>query len=95
MEKNQIFLLPTQTMEQNFFLHKRFELVFRITDIKHNIVGIPVITKYIPLLNILKSRIQIKDKYTKLSNTSLTFFRKKTTPVFQIFTQNRSDNKSI
>ena len=63
--KIQLFLLPTRTMEQNKILNKPFKQIFHITDIKHNIIGIPFISKYIPTINILNSKILIKDKYTK------------------------------
>ena len=63
--KIQLFLVPTRTMEQNKISNKPFKQVFHITDIKHNIIGIPFITKYIPTINILNSKIHIKDKYTK------------------------------
>ena len=63
--KIQLFLVPTRTMEQNKILNKPFKQTFHITDIKHNIIGIPFITKYIPTINILNSKIHIKDKYTK------------------------------
>ena len=53
----QFFLVPTKTMEQNNFLNKPFRQIFHITDIKHNIVGNPFITKYIPTINILDSKI--------------------------------------
>ena len=42
--KVQLFLLPTRTMEQNKILNKQ---IFHITDIKHNIIGIPFVSKYI------------------------------------------------
>ena len=63
------FLLPTRTMEQNKILNKPFKQKFHITDIKQNIIGIPFISKYIPTINILNSKILIKDKYTKTKNT--------------------------
>ena len=50
--KIQLFLVPTRTMEQNKILNKPFKQTFYITDIKHNIIGIPIITKYIPTINI-------------------------------------------
>ena len=75
-EKIQLFLVPTRTMEQNKILNKPFKQTFHITDIKHNIIGIPFITKYIPTINILNSKIHIKDKYTKTKNTALTFFQR-------------------
>ena len=43
--KMQLFLLPTRTMEQNKILNKPFKQIFHITDIKHNIIGIPFISK--------------------------------------------------
>ena len=52
-------------MEQNKILNKPFNQTFHITDFKHKIIGIPFITKYIPTINILNSKIHIKDKYTK------------------------------
>ena len=60
-----LFLLPTRTMEESKILNKPFKQTFHITDIKHNIIGIPFITKNIPTINILISKIHIKDKYTK------------------------------
>ena len=42
--KIQLFLVPTRTMEQNKILNKPFKQTFQITDIKHNIIGIPFIT---------------------------------------------------
>ena len=72
--KIQSFLVPTRTMEQNKILNEPFKQTFHITDIKHNIIGIPFITKYIPTINILNSKLHIKDKNTKMKNTALTFF---------------------
>ena len=43
--KIQLFLLPTRTMEQNKILNKPFKQIFHFTDIKHNIIGIPFISK--------------------------------------------------
>ena len=85
--KVQIFLLPTRTMEQNKILNKPFKQIFHITDIKHNIIGIPFKSKYIPTINILNSKILIKDKYTKTKNTALTFFQRlnKQPPFFSKF----------
>ena len=85
--KIQLFFLPTRTMEQNKILNKPFKQIFHITDIKHNIIGIPFISKYIPTINILNSKIQIKDKYTKTKNTALTFFQRlnKQPPLFSKF----------
>ena len=74
-------------MEQNKNLNKPFKQTFHITDIKHNIIGIPFITKNTPTINILNSKIHIKDKYTKSKNTALTFFQKlnKQPPFFSKF----------
>ena len=85
--KVQLFLLPTRTIEQNKILNKPFKQIFHITDIKHNIIGIPFISKYIPTINILNSKILIKDKYTKTKDTSLTFFQRlnKQPPFFSKF----------
>ena len=75
--KIQLFLVPTRTMEQNKILNKPFKQTFHITDFKHNIIGIPFITKYIPTINILNSEIHLKDKYTRMKNTAaLTFFQR-------------------
>ena len=99
--KIQLFLLPTRTMEQNMILNKPFKQTFHITDIKHNIIGIPFITKYIPTINILNSKIQIKDKYTKTKNTALTFFQRlnKQPPFFSkfypIYNQKRKHLKPV
>ena len=54
--KIQLFLVPTKTMEQNKLLNKPFKQTLHITDIEHNIIGIPFITKYIPIINILDSK---------------------------------------
>ena len=74
-------------MEQNKLLNKPFKQFFHITDIKHNIIGIPFITKYIPTINILDSKINIKAKYTKMQNNALTFFQRmnKQPPFFSKF----------
>ena len=66
--KVQLFLLPTRTMEQNKILNKQFKQILHITDNKNNIIGIPFISKYIPTINILNSKLLIKDKYTKYSS---------------------------
>ena len=63
-------------MEQNKLLNKQFKQTFHITDIKHNIIGIPFITKYIPTVDILDSKINIKGKHTRKHNTALTFFQR-------------------
>ena len=74
-------------MEHNKILNKPFKQTFHITDIKHNIIGIPFITKYIPTINILNSKLHIKDNYTKIKNTALTFFERlnKQPPFFSKF----------
>ena len=74
--KIQLFLLPTRTMEQSKILNKPFKQIFHITDIKYNIIGIPFISKYIPTINILNSKILIKDKYTKNKRNILNIFSK-------------------
>ena len=85
--KIQLFLLPTRTIEQNKILNKPFKQIFHITDIKHYIIVIPFISKYIPTINILNSEIHIKNKYTKTKNTALTFFQRlnKQPPFFSKF----------
>ena len=74
--KIQLFLVPSRTMEQNKILNKPSKHTFHITDIKQNIIGILFITKYIPTINILSSKLHKKDKYTRMKNTSLTFFQR-------------------
>ena len=88
-------------MEQNKILNKPFKQIFHITDIKYNIIGIPLISKYIPTINILNSKILIKDKYTKTKNTALTFFQRlnKQPPFFSkfypIYNQQRFSIKQV
>ena len=88
-------------MEQSKILNKPFKQIFHITDIKYNIIGIPFISKYIPTINILNSKILIKDKYTKTKETSLTFFQRlnKQPPFFSkfypIFNQQRKHLKPL
>ena len=99
--KIQLFLVPTRTMEQNKILNRPFKQTFHITDIKHHIIVIPFITKYIPTINILNSKIHIKDKYTKTKNTALTFFQRlnKQPPFFSkfypIYNQEQKHLKSL
>ena len=83
----QLFFAPTRTMEKNKILSKPFKQTFDITDIKHNIIGITFITKYIPTINILNSKLHIKDKYIRTKNTTLTFFQRlnKQPPFFSKF----------
>ena len=49
-------------MEQNKLKSKPFKQTFHIIDIKHKIIGIHFITKNIPTINILNSRIYMKEK---------------------------------
>ena len=60
-------------MEQKKLLNKPFKQTFHITDIKFKIIEITFITKYIPTINRLDSKINLKDKYTGMNNTALTF----------------------
>ena len=85
--KNQLFLVPTRTMEQNKYMSKPFKHIFHITDIKHNINGIPLITKYMPTINILNSTIHIVAEYIRKKNAALTFFQRlnKQPPFFSTF----------
>ena len=50
-------------------------------------LALPFIFKYIPTINILNSKILIKDKYTKTKKTALTFFQRinKQPPFFSKF----------
>ena len=57
--KIQLFHVSTKTMKQSKLLNKPFKQTFHILDIKHNIIGIPFITKYIPTISILDSKIKI------------------------------------
>ena len=74
-------------MEQNKILNKPFKQMFHITDIEHNTIRIPFSSKYIRTINILNSKIHIKDKYTKTKNTALIFFQRLNTqpPFFSKF----------
>ena len=63
-------------MEQNKLLNNQFKQTIHITDIKHNIIGIPFITKYIPNIKLLDSKIIMKDNYIRMQNTALTFFQR-------------------
>ena len=76
-----------RTMEQIKLLNKPFKQTFHFTDIKHNVVGIPFINKKIPTINILNSKVHIKEKNTKIKKSSLTFFQrlKKQPPFFSKF----------
>ena len=74
-------------MEQNKILNKPLKQTIHITDVKHNIIGIPFITKYIPTINILNSELHLKNKFSKMKNTALTFFQRlnKQPPFFSKF----------
>ena len=74
-------------MEQNKLMSKQFKQTFHITDMKHNLIGIPFNTKYIPTIKISNSKFHIKDKYTRLKNTALTVFQRtnKQPPFFSKF----------
>ena len=74
-------------MEQNKLINKPFKQIFYITDIKNKIIGLPFITKYKPTINILDSKINIKDRYTRMQNTASTFFQSmnKQPPIFSKF----------
>ena len=75
-KKIQLSLVPTRTIEQNKLLTKALKQTFHITDIKHKIVEIPFISKYNPTTMILNSKIHLKDKYTRMKNTSPIFFQR-------------------
>ena len=64
-------------------MSKPFKQTCHITDIKHNIFGIQFITKYIPTIKILNSRIHMKNKH-KNEKHSLNIFSKNkpTTTIF-------------
>ena len=74
MEKSNFSLFPL--LDENKLIRKSIKQTFRITDIKQNIIGIPFFTKYIPTISNLNSIIHIKDKYTRMKNTALTFFQR-------------------
>ena len=57
-------------MEQIKLQQKPFKQKLHITDIKPKIVGNPFITEYIPTINFLNSKLQIKDKNKKNSKHS-------------------------
>ena len=67
---------PTNKKRNQEFLGMLNFLSMYVYKMKHNIIGIPFITKYIPTTNILGSKNKIKDKYTRLQNTALTFFQR-------------------
>ena len=87
MEKSNYSFSPREQWNKTKFLSKPFKQLFHMTDIKHKIIGIPFISKYIPTINILNGKILIKDKYTKTKNTALTFFQRinKQPPFFSKF----------
>ena len=63
-------------MRQNKLLSKPYKQMFHITEIKNKIVGIPFITKYVPIINILSSKLHIKVKYTRINNISQKNFQR-------------------
>ena len=63
-------------MEQINLSRKPFKQMFHIIDIKHGIIGIPLNTKYISTINFFNGKLQIKDTYTKINSTILTFFER-------------------
>ena len=71
---------PINTPLHQNWIHRRTALI-------QTTFGKPFISKYIPTINILNSKIHIKDKYTKTKNTALTFFQRlnKQPPFFQNF----------
>ena len=87
MEKSNFSLYPPEQWNKKILMSKPFKQTFHITDIKHNIITIAFITKYIPTISILKIRIHIKDKNTKMKNKALTFFQRinKQPPFFSKF----------
>ena len=99
--KIQLFLVPTRTMEQKKLISRPFKQTFHITDIKQNIIGIPIITTHIPTINILNSRIHIKDKYTRMKNTALTFIQRKNkqplffSKLYPVYNQERKHLKPL
>ena len=97
--KIQLFLLPTRTMEQNKILNRPFKQTFHITDIKQNIIVIPFISKYISTINILNSKILIKDKYNKNKKYSSRLKIKQTTTFllkfYPIYNQQRKHLKPL
>ena len=66
--KIQFFPVSTRTMERNKLMSKSFKQTFQITDKKHNIIGIPFITKYIATINIFNTRTHIKGKFLTMFN---------------------------
>ena len=57
-------------MEENKLLNKPFKQTLKL-----NIIGITFIRKYLTTINILDSKINIKDKYPRINNTALPFFQ--------------------
>ena len=82
-------------MEQNKIPNKPFKQTFHITDIKHNIIGIKFITKYIPTIYILNSKLHIKDNYTRTTHilNILSKIKQTTTNFLQILSILQSGTK--
>ena len=55
--------IATKTMEQNKLFSKPFKQTFHITNIKHNIIGIPFNNKYKTIFSIIDSKMNIKSIY--------------------------------
>ena len=84
-------------MKQSKLLNKPFKQTFHISDIKHNFIEIPFITKYIPTISILDNKFKKKDKYTRMQNTALTYFQRmnKQTPFFSKITPSLIKKENI
>ena len=85
-KKIQFSLVPAKTMEQNKLLNKPFKQIFQYKN-KKIIDWNSIHHKILPTVNILDSKIKIKDKYTRMQNTALTFFQRmnKQPPFFSKF----------
>ena len=73
--KLQLNLIPNRTSEQVKLLNAPFKQTFHITGKNYNFVEIPFITKQIPTIIVLNSKLHVKYKYTRNNNTSLTSFK--------------------
>ena len=61
-------------MEQVKLLNRPFKQIFHIKDMNYNFFE--NITKQIPTIIVLNSKLHVKDKYTRKNITSLTFFQR-------------------
>ena len=66
--KIQLFLIPTKTMEQNKLLSKPFKQIFKIIDIKHKIIGVPFIIKYMPTRTMNQTTKGLTTKIIKIDH---------------------------